>query len=86
MAAVQVATTTTVLVTADPDQARTVSIANMGPQIVYVEVGAPAVIASSLPIPATTGRLDLLVPANTAVNAICSVLQVTPADTRVIAL
>jgi hypothetical protein len=85
MAAVQVATTSTTIVASDPDQWRTVFVSNLGPNPIFVEVGAAATAAGSVSVAATTGLLGpIALPPNQAINAICpTALQVTPADTRV---
>lgn len=85
MAAVQVlASGSTALVAADPDQHRKVKIANLGPNPIWVEIGAAAVVATSYKI--TNGTSDTFdVPQAVAVNAIASTAdQVSPADTRVL--
>ncbi len=62
---------------ADEDE---VTIYNLGPQTIYIEFGAAATVAGGLPIPSNASYTTS---AGRVINAICSVLQVTPADTRV---
>ena len=80
MAAVQVATTSGLLVNADSWANSEVTIQNLGPNAIYIEFGAAATTTGSLQIPAgsvyTTRALQ-------DIYAITTVLQVSPADTRV---
>jgi hypothetical protein len=86
MASVQVATASGTLVAADPDSHRRVVIANLGPQPIFVETTGPATAAGSLPVAATTGVREIVLPPGVTLTAICGTLQVTPADTRVLVI
>lgn len=60
-----------------------IEIRNLGPNAVYVEVGAAAAVATGTPIPATSGTLRIRRSPGQAVNVIAATaLQVSPADTR----
>ncbi len=83
MAAVAVDVTSTAVVAADPDQHRTVKLKNLGPNAIYVEIGAAAVVATSYHVAATSGEATFSLPPGVALNAITtSAIQATPADTR----
>lgn len=85
MAAVAVDLTSTAVVAADPDQHRTVKLKNLGPNAIYCEIGAAAVVATSYPVAATSGEATFDLPPGVALNAITtSAIQATPADTRVL--
>jgi hypothetical protein len=86
MAAAQVLTTSTAVVASDPDQWRMVFVSNLGPNVIYLEVGATATTTTGLPVPATTGTIGPLhLPPGQALNAIAATAnQVSPADTRVV--
>lgn len=85
MAAVQVQTTSTALLAADPDQYRVAFVSNLGPNAIYLEVGATPTTATGLAVAATTGQVGpISVPPNVALNAIAATAnQSSPADTRV---
>jgi hypothetical protein len=59
----------------------TVTVQNLGPNAIYLCTSAPAVVASSLQLP--SGGAYTYDTGNEEVYAITTVLQVTPADTRV---
>ena len=85
MSAVAVDTTTTQILAADPDQHRIVKVQNLGPNAIYVEAGAAAVVATSFKVAATSGETEIKLPPGVALNAITtSAIQATPADTRVL--
>lgn len=82
MAAIAVGITSTVLIANTVNDNQDVTVQNRGPNSIYVEVGGAAVIATSIEV--TSGAVWMFRhPALTSLNAICSVLQVTPLDTRV---
>jgi hypothetical protein len=86
MAAVQVQTTTGVLLAADADEERDVIIQNLGPNPIFIEWGAAAVAITSLQI-AAGAQLITKVNANVALNALAGTAnQASPADTRVMAI
>lgn len=85
MAAVQVATTSTTLLTADPDNWRTVVVQNLGPNAIYVETAGAAATTTGVQVAATSGVVTLPIAPNATVTAIAATaLQVSPADTRVL--
>lgn len=85
MAAVAVDTSTTAVVAADPDNHRRVKLKNLGPNAIYVEIGAAAVVATSYHVAATSGEATFDLPPGVALNAITtSAIQSTPQDTRVL--
>jgi hypothetical protein len=87
MAAVQVQTTSTTLLAADPDQWRTVVVQNLGPNAIFLETTGAATAAGGLQVAATTGLVTLTITPNTTVAAIAATAnQTTPADTRLLAL
>jgi len=80
--AYQVTTSSTTIYTPTEDgSGGEVTIQNLGPNPIYIDFGEAATVAGSLQIPAnggtyTTNGLQVI-------NAICSVLQATPLDTRI---
>jgi len=83
MPAAQVTTGGGELIAADPDQHREAVIQNLGPNAIYLAVGAAAAVATGLRVAASTGERVLRVPAGLAVNAIAETAnQSSPADTR----
>jgi hypothetical protein len=85
MAAVQVTTAGVALLAAKAEEERDVIIQNLGPNAIFIEIGAAATLIGGLQIAATTGQLATRVPANAAVNAIAATAnQASPADTRIV--
>jgi hypothetical protein len=85
MAAFQATTASTTLLAADPDQWRTVIVSNLGPNTIYLEVGAAAVVASSYGVPTNSASPPIQLPPATMLNVIAATAnQVSPADTRLL--
>lgn len=83
MAAVQVQTTSTTLLTPDTDNWRTAVVQNLGPNAIYVETTGAATVIGGLQIAATTGVSTLPVAPNVTLTAIAATAnQASPADTR----
>ena len=82
MPAYQVTTASTAMLDGTNDGHESVGIQNLGPNPIYVELGAAATVAGGTQVPASGGTLSFMRPPDTAVNVICAVLQATPADTR----
>jgi len=85
MAAVQLTTAASTLVAADPDQHREVTVANLGPNKIYLETNGTATVIGGLPVAATTGAVTVKLPAGVALSAIVETAnQASPADTRIL--
>lgn len=85
MAAIAVDVTSTEVVAADSDQHRKARVQNLGPNAIYVVIGAAATVAGGYKIAATSGEATFDLPPGQALNAITtSAIQATPADTRVL--
>ena len=83
MAAFQALTSTAVMIAGTNNAGENVFIQNLGPNAIFVELGAAAVAATSVQIAATTGTLTIRRPPLTSVNVIAATAnQTTPADTR----
>lgn len=83
MAAFQALTTTAVMIAGTNSTYENLFIQNLGPNTVFVEMGAAAVATTSLQVAATTGTLTVRRPPLTSVNVIAATAnQVSPADTR----
>lgn len=83
MPAVSVGLTSTTIVAADPDQGRRVRVRNTGAQILHVDIGTAAAVASGYPVAATTGEVTLDLPAGQALNGIT---VTAPVDVRYLAV
>jgi len=85
MSAVAVDVTTTEVLAA-AGYGRSVTIQNLGPNAIYVDIEVDAAVATGIQIAATSGIITLELDAGLAINGITtSAIQSTPADTRVLA-
>ena len=83
MPAFQAQTTTSALLAATNNGVETVFIQNLGPNVIYLEVGAAAATTTGVQMAITSGTITLRRPPLTAINVIAAVAnQSTPADTR----
>jgi hypothetical protein len=83
MPAFQAQTTTSALLAGTNNGYETVFIQNLGPNLIYVEVGAAAAAATGVQVAITTGTVTVKRPPLTAINVLAAVAnQVSPADTR----
>jgi hypothetical protein len=80
--AYQVTTASTAMLDGTNDGHESIGIQNLGPNPIYVELGAAAAVAGGTQVPANGGTLSFMRKPDTAVNVICAALQQTPYDTR----
>ncbi len=81
MAAVQVDTTAADLVPASDVAQRKILIQNLGPNSIFLDIGAVATATTGIVI-AASGANTFTVAPGKAISAITTVLQVSPSDTR----
>lgn len=85
MAAVDVQTTTTVLLADNNAQSEEVTIQNLGPNVIYIDFDTAAATTTGVQIPITSGVLTVRRGPNTAINAIAATAnQTSPANTRIL--
>lgn len=85
MAAVNVGLTAANLLAADPDQHRSVIVQNLGPNAIYLEIGAAAAVATGFKVLAAATSPMIPLHAGNALSAIAeTAAQTSPANTRVI--